>query len=669
MATTRKLYALALCCLLGCTVAFAQIASTSLRGTVKDSSGAVVSGATVTATNQASGIAYHTQTNNAGYYVFPDLVPAHYIVTLTANGFGTQIRSAELLVSQPATIDFALSVQTQTVTVDVSSSAEALNLTDATMGNAVGNETIEALPMDERNPISLLTLQPGVLYIGNEVSDSRQGAVAGGRSDQGNVTLDGIDDNDEVYGTAFTGILRSTLDSTEEFRVTTSNGTAEAGRSSGAQINLITKSGTNHLHGSLYEYYRPDNVVANSFFNKYSQLSAQLPNDPQFYLVNTFGGSVGGRIVKDKLFYFFNYEGQRVGTHAVVGATLPTQSFMNGELKYVDTNGNTDTLTSTQVASLDKPCTSNTFNGQPVCPNGPGPNADVLSYYAATKLTATGTTLGDGGLNSGSYYFTSPAPSTLNTSILKIDYIPSSKNHLFVRGNLQKDLATGAENLPGQPPGSSNDDNTKGLAAGWTWTLTNSIVNDLRYGFVRQGFQYGGPGEASYVGVAGLTQPQEICDCNTLRHVPVNEITDTVNWSKGNHTIAIGGNWRLVINYFGTNSDSFNGASTNPLYANTGDLPTPSITNGDPGDISSSFYEGSWPYGWGNMVGIVPELTDVYNYKITSPTTGTALPDGAFVIRNYHGNEFEYFIQDTWHARRNLNVTLGVRHTLLQTPY
>ncbi|MFZ0302000.1 MAG: carboxypeptidase-like regulatory domain-containing protein, partial [Terracidiphilus sp.] len=123
MATTRKLYALALCCLLGCTVAFAQIASTSLRGTVKDSSGAVVSGATVTATNQASGIAYHTQTNNAGYYVFPDLVPAHYIVTLTANGFGTQIRSAELLVSQPATIDFALSVQTQTVTVDVSSSA------------------------------------------------------------------------------------------------------------------------------------------------------------------------------------------------------------------------------------------------------------------------------------------------------------------------------------------------------------------------------------------------------------------------------------------------------------------------------------------------------------------------------------------------------------------
>jgi hypothetical protein len=667
----KKLYALALYCFLSCAVAFGQIASTSLRGTVKDSTGAVVPGATVTATNQSSGVASRTLTNNAGFYVFPDLAPAHYLVTLAAKGFGNQVRSAELLVSQPATIDFSLSIQSETVTVDVSSASEALNLTDATMGNAVGNDTIEALPMDGRNPISLLSLQPGVLYIGQDSgsADSRQGAVAGGRSDQGNVTLDGIDDNDEVFGTAFSGILRSTLDSTEEFRVTTSNGTADAGRSSGAQISLITKSGTNHMHGSLYEYYRPDNVVANSFFNKYSQIASGLPNQPQFYLVNTFGGSVGGRIVKDKLFYFFNYEGQRIGTHAVVGATLPTQSFMSGQLKYVDTTGATDTLTTAQVASLDKPCASNTFNGQPVCPNGPGPNEDLLSYYATTKLTATGNTLGDGGLNSGSYYFTSPAPTTMNTSILKFDYIPSNRNRLFVRGNLQKDLASGAENLPGQLPGSSNDDNSKGLAAGYTWTPTDRIVNDLRYGYVRQGFQYGGPGEASYVGIAGLTQPQEICDCNTLRHVPVNEITDTINWSKGNHTIAVGGNWRLVINDFGTNSNSFDGASTNPLYANIAGLPAPSTASGDPGNIDPGFYEGSWLYGWGNMVGAVPELTNVYNYKITSPTTGTALPDGAFVTRNYRDNEFEYFIQDTWHARRNLNVTLGMRHTLLQTPY
>ncbi|MGA2250115.1 carboxypeptidase-like regulatory domain-containing protein, partial [Terracidiphilus sp.] len=155
---------------------------------------------------------------------FPIVPPARYVITLSSTGFAAQTRTADLLVDQPATINFTLSVQANTVTVDVSSAAETLNFTDASMGNAVGNTTIEALPMDGRNPINLLSLQPGVLYMGNEVSDSRQGAVAGGRSDQGNITLDGMDDNDQIFGTAFSGILRSTLDSTEEFRVTTSNG-------------------------------------------------------------------------------------------------------------------------------------------------------------------------------------------------------------------------------------------------------------------------------------------------------------------------------------------------------------------------------------------------------------------------------------------------------------
>ncbi len=649
------------------TLALAQNATTSLRGVIKDPSGAVVPNASVTLTNPATGNSYHAVSNSTGFYVFPVVQPATYTITVASTGFATENSSVQLLVSEPATVDFSLTVSRATVTVNVNSAREELNLTDATEGNAVGNVLIEALPMDERNPISLLTLQPGVLYIGNEVSDSRQGAVAGGRSDQGNVTLDGLDDNDQVFGTAFTGILRSTLDSTEEFRVVTSNGTAEAGRSSGAQIELLTKSGTNHMHGSLYEYYRPNNVVANNYFNKYSELSSGTANDPEFYLVNTFGGSVGGPIKKDKLFYFFNYEGQRVGTHQVVGATVPTSSFMAGELQYQDVNGNTDTLSAQQVAQLDMPCESNTFNGQPVCPNGPGANAAILSYYK-TVPTNTGAALGDGGYNSGSYFFTSPAPSTLNTSILKIDYSANSRNHFFVRGNLQKDTAAGAENLPGQPPTTFYDDNTKGLAAGYTWIPTTHIVNDLRYGFIRQGYQTNGLGQGDYVAIYGLTQPVETCDCDTLRHVPVNEITDTLNWTRGSHTFAFGGNWRQITNHFGTDSDSFNGAETNPLYENESDLPAPGPATGNPA-INGSFYTGPWATAYGNLMGDIPELTNVYNFKITSPAAGVALPDGAFVTRNYRANEFEGFVQDTWHARKNLNVILGVRYTNLQTPW
>lgn len=648
-----------LACILGIAIpAFCQNATTSLRGIVKDSSGALVPGATVTLVDRATGNAYHAVTSAAGFYSFPVVAPAHYQITVASKGFGTQTRTAELLVDQPATIDFALGISSNSVTVDVSSSTEALNLTDATMGNAVGNTTIEALPMDGRNPISLLQLEPGVLYIGSN-SDSRQGSVAGGRSDQGNVTLDGLDDNDQIGGTAFTGILRSTLDSTEEFRVTTSNGTAASGRSSGAQINLLTKSGTNRYHGSLYEYYRPTNTVSNDFFNKNEELSSSDPNIPQKYIVNTFGGSLGAPILKNKLFYFFNYEGQRIGTDDVIGATVPTATFMQGELSYPDTTGATQILSPTQVAALDAPCAKNTFNGAPVCPNGPGPNAAVLAYYANVP-TATGSILGDG-YNSGSYYFVSPAPSTLNTSILKLDYIPNSKNHFFVRGNLQKDTAAGAENLPGQPPASFTDDNTKGISAGYTATIRSTMVNDLRYGYVRQGYQVSGVGSGDYVGIYSLTQPTAQTR-NSVLHVPVNNITDTFSWTKGTHTIQFGGNWRGVSNESNTDANSFNGGSTNAYYANTSDLPQPA-------NINTSYYSDSWMFAWANMMGVVPEVFDVNNYHITSPTSATALADGAFIARDFHSNEYEYFVMDTWHARPNLTVTLGFRHTLLQTPY
>ncbi len=663
----RSLSGWMLCCILSfATLAFAQTATTSLRGVVKDSSGALVPGASITLTDQATDNAYHAVSNASGFYIFPIISPAHYLISVTSSGFATRSVTAELLVDQPATIDFTLSVKAEPVTVDVSTSAETLDLADATMGNAVGNTTIETLPMDGRNPISLLSLQPGVLYMGSEVVDSRQGAVAGGRSDQGNITLDGLDDNDQIFGTAFTGVLRSTLDSTEEFRVTTSNGTAASGRSSGAQINLITKSGTNKMHGALYEYYRPDNVVANQYFLKYNDLTSNQPNTPQFYLVNTFGGSIGGPIFKDKLFYFFNYEGQRIGTHDVVGATVPTPSFMAGGLQYPDaTTGATDALTPAQVKTLDMPCTNFVFpappatGGTPVCPNGPGANAAMLKYLS-TEPTTTSAIGGDGGLNSGEIFFTSPAPATLSTSIVKLDYNMNSKNHFFVRGNLQKDTVAGDENFPGQPPQSFYDDNTKGLSAGHTWIPTASIVNDVRYGYVRQGWQSGGIAPGEWVYISGLTQPTAQTGTTSL-HVPVNNIVDTLTWNKGSHTFAFGGNWRAITNHHSSNNGSFNNAETNYAYASTGDLPIPA-------NMAQGFTN-QWSQDWANLMGVIPELTNVYNYSITGPTTGTALAAGAPITKNFHANEFEGYMQDAWHARRNITVTYGVRYTRLQTPY
>jgi hypothetical protein len=659
----RFAWAMTFCCILStAAVSFGQTATTSLRGVVKDPSGALVPGAAITLANKATGNAYHEVTNSSGYYIFPIVAPAHYQIAVSSSGFATQSVTAELLVDQPATINFTLTVKAEAVNVDVSATAETLNLTDATIGNAVESSTIETLPMEGRDPINLLSLQPGVLYVGNEITDSRQGSVAGGRSDQGNVTLDGLDDNDQIGGAAFTGILRSTLDSTEEFRVTTSNGTAASGRSSGAQINLVTKSGTNTFHGALYEYYRPTNTVANSFFNKYDELASGKPNIPQKYILNTFGGSTGGPILKDKLFYFFNYEGQRKAISDVVGATVPTTTFMAGELSYPDTNGITQTLTAGptgQLAALDTPCIANG-----VCPNGPGANAAILSYYAhvptATPVSPGTSPLGDGGYYSGALFFTSPAPSTLNTSILKIDYNMNSKNHFFVRGNLQKDTAAGDENLPGGLPSTFTDDNTKGISAGYTLVPNAHIVNDLRYGFIRQGYQQGGIAPGEWVYISGLTQPQAETGSYIL-HVPVNNITDNLSWNRGSHTFDFGGNWRGITNFHSSNQASFDGASTDAFYASTADLPVPA-------NMATSFTN-SYMFDYADLMGVIPERNNAYNYGITGPATATALPEGAFVTKNFHANEFEGYVQDSWHARRNITVTYGVRYTLLQTPY
>jgi hypothetical protein len=664
-AVKKSLWGWVLLCILSTvTLGFAQIATTSLRGSVTDPSGALVPGAKITLTNNATGVVTTGVANSAGNYLFPQLPPAKYTITVTSTGFGDQSKSAELLVNQPATINFTLTIQSSSVTVDVSATAQTLNLADATIGNSVGNTMIQEMPMDGRDPVSILSLQPGVLYLGNvnSATDSRQGSVAGSRSDQGNVTLDGIDDNNETTGVAFTGVLRSTMDSTEEFRVTTSNATAAAGRSSGAQVTLVTKSGTNKFHGALYEYYRPTNTVANDWFLKNSQISSGEPNMPDHYVQNVFGGSLGGPIKKDKLFFFFNYEGFRKAIYQTASRTVPTAPFYNtgandNVLGYADDTGGTTWLTASQVATLDAACTQ--------C-SAPGVNPLVQQYFSGipTIQPGQGSQSGDG-INSGAYVFSSPRPSTLNTSILKLDYNLNASNHIFGRGNLQKDTDVGNEQFPGQGPSNTHIDNTKGMAFGYTWTPTPNMVNDIRYGYVRQGYSDTGVGQGDYVVFRFYDQPTAQTR-DSITDVPVNSIVENFNWSKGNHAISIGGTWRGVQNNFVSNGNSFNSASTNPYWLH-GDPPDPAAVLGLPG-VAGGF-SNSWGIAYSTLLGNVPELDGQFNYEVTDPTTATLLADGTTIGRHFHENDFEYYIQDSWRVRPNLTITFGLRHTILQTPY
>src|SRR5262249_6510829 len=262
-----------------------------------------------------------TLTDAQGGYRLLALPPGTYTLVVTAKGFARyQQTNLQLLVNTPSTANVQLKVGETAETVTVSSEAPALNLVDASIGNPFNETQVKQIPLEGRNVPELLSLQAGVAYTGNREDldkpaykdqDTRNGAVNGARSDQSNITLDGVDVNDQNTGYAFTSVLPVTLDSVQEFRVTTSNYNADQGEGSGAQVSLVTKSGTNNFHGSLYEYHRNTITSANDYFIKAAELRSGEPNVPDKLIRNIFGGSVGGPIQKNRLFFFVNYEGTR----------------------------------------------------------------------------------------------------------------------------------------------------------------------------------------------------------------------------------------------------------------------------------------------------------------------------------------------------------------------
>jgi hypothetical protein len=701
------------------TLAAAQSATTSLHGTISDAKGLVVAGATVTINNPATGFSRTVKTDDQGSYQFLEVPPSTYVMTVTAAGFATTKRENVVLqVSSPATINMSLQVQGGSVIVDVTGEAPVVNTQDATLGNNFNARQLTDLPTEGRDPVSILSLQPGVVYIGktvNQDDDSRGGAVNGARSDQTNVTLDGLDDNDQLKGYAFTGAMRATLDSLQEFRVTTSNYDASAGRSSGAQVNLVTKSGTNSFHGSGYEYYRPNFTVANDWFNKQAELSAGLPNVPGFVLRNTYGGTFGGPIKKDRLFFFAAYEGQHTADQLQTTRVIPTQSLVTGNLQYLcnpdqtvstpDTNcytGNPDvasvvsggttfagfdvvTINQAQITSLDQGC-ANPTPPQPVtCPPtpgnpvGPGPNGNIANLGGANPAalftgypTPNSTSGGGDGLNSAAYTFPGNDPTTLKTYIFKLDYkISADGNHsLFVRGNLQNDKESQPPQFPGLPPNSVITNNSKGIAGGYTYIIRPNLINNFRYAYIRQGVGNAGLNSQPFNRLRGLDDVVGLTS-TILTNVPVNNFIDDVSWIKGHHTLQFGTNWRLIHNNRQSNAENLSEGYANLYWM------SPSFISGNtpPNDLDPALnpnfpavdpsFGTSYDFAAVQLMGIMSQVYSVQNQD----KNANVIPSGALVPRHFRNFEGEMYLQDKWSATPNLVFTYGLRYSLLQPPY
>ena len=226
--------------ILGAGIGLAQTATSSLRGAITDPKGSSVPGAEVTLTSDERGVTLSTKTDRDGQYRFLEVRPGTYTLEISAPGF-SKIRQSNLvlLVATPARSDFQMTLAAGATTVEVTAALQTVNTSDATIGNAFNQTQLSSLPFEGRDPAGILSLQPGVVTVADRGKvdtngDSRGGTVNGARSDQTNLMLDGMDNNDQVLGNAFVRALRTTLDSIEEFRVTITNSDAESGRSSGA---------------------------------------------------------------------------------------------------------------------------------------------------------------------------------------------------------------------------------------------------------------------------------------------------------------------------------------------------------------------------------------------------------------------------------------------------
>ncbi len=654
-------------------------ATSSLHGTVTDATGAVVPSAKVTITNVATNQSRETVTTSRGAYELQSVLPGKYNVTVEAPGFSTEVETGvELKVDLPATLNVTLRVGSETQTVDVTSEAPALNTTDSSVGHNMGGTEIQQLPLLGENMPLLLSFQPGVAYNGDKYLqdgwDTRAGAVNGEHSDQNNIRLDGVDDNDQFNNYSFVGVLPTTQFSVQEFRVTTSNYTAEQGRSAGAQIDMVTKSGTNHFHGNLYEFNRNGAGNANDFFLKNSQIANGQPNTPQKLVRNVFGGAVGGPIIKDRLFFFFNYEGHRQAFSTSQFLNIPSSTLRDGIIQY-------QCADATQCPGMSVAGVSGkSYAIQPgwfalgpndlkgMDPLGIGPSAVALKYFNSFPQP-NGSASVDAP-NYGGFRWAAPTTLKENWYIGRIDYtLTKNGNHsIFLRGAARDDNdvpVTGAPFLPGQPPEMRTVDLSKGLVAAYTGAFTPRLVNNFRYGVTHQSIGNIGNSNQPWVYMRDLSQGVTY---SSKFVAPVHNIADTISLTKGAHNWQFGADTLLVRRHDLNYNNSFSDVLTNADWVDTGGFaetgsPLDPDSTSFPAINSSSDHLYDFPLA--AMMGIGSELDAVYNYRITSPTAGTAIAQGAPVERSWTTGTYNLFFADTWHARPNLTFSYGLNYQLM----
>ena len=677
----------------------AQTSTSRISGRVVDAKQASIAGATVTITNEATKVSQTQTTTEAGIYAFEALPVGDYTVTVEQNGFKKfQKTGNHLEVNNPLTLDMVMEVGQVSEIVTVQGGPEQLQTANATLGNVVEQKAIEALPLNGRNPLTLLLLEPGVVQ--RSFGGAGSGVHVNGSRDRAyNVTIDGIEANESSVPNPVSNLYRINPDNVQEFKVTTNNATAEEGRNSGASISIATRSGTSEYHGTGFYFLRNEALNANEWY-------ANAQNAPKPLIrLGQFGFEMGGPIIKNKTFFFGSYQYNRVDFTQPIDQTFGfptvyTNEARNGIFRYfvpdpanpLVIGGTTITRNSTLLvnpttgALLVPLCATpsslrcvRVYNVNDPVNNTAGRPIDsvvnglLTAYPSPNNFAAAGD-----GLNTGTFLWNPPTAIRGPAINVRVDHNFSDKNSLFVRylwsdyNTLKGDPLNGRPQVyPDNPPQGEVFRRTSNLAIGWRRVISPRVVNEFTAGYGRFGFLFTqGEANPAWPDVPpfdfnNLSEPY-INTPRTARWVTTPQVLDNLSVVHGEHVFRLGLNFRFYrhvdqrgqpggINV--TPAVTFSQTTRPPFLGSTGNSGFKVATgiNSTDQTLLGNLIN--------NLFGLPASMNQVF---ISNLQDDAFLPfkvgDQVTLYAEKHNlDQYNFFFQDEWKVRSNLTLNYGAR--------
>ncbi len=700
----------------------AQTASTStVTGTVSDKTGATVPNARVDLEDVDTKAKTSVTTGSDGGYTFPSVRPGNYSITVSGKGFRQSVvTGVRVEVGKSALVNVSLEVGGMTETVEVSATGLQLQTLDATMGNVLDSNLLSQLPTLSRDATSLLLLQPMAIPGFNGPGGSGEGnlsggSVAGARADQNTFMIDGGDATSNMeggggYNSGFVATPRAVVptpvESLEEFRVATNNAGTDFTRSAGAEVQMVTKRGTNSWHGAGYWYHQNDELNANNWFRN-NGFGTGTPIENPEWRDNRYGGKIGGPIWKNRTFFFLHEEERHFFTQAVFSRLVPTAALRAGILEFKDANGNIIPYNLNAVPTVDPGAFAGDPNtGQTIPCSGLDPRfpcgssgAAGLGVNVSPAIAATWATMplpndfsGGDGLRTAN--FTAPEANTSNEhfAVLRLDHKMNDKWDFMASyrysvsaiqpPNIQEDISGTA---PGCQKGvacalASRPLQPRFLVGGLTGRITPNLVNDFHFDWLRHWWSWIAPGARIPVIPNSLSDtPLQIWrESRTDGMVPINvntqqarqrvwngqdyTWTDNLSWIKGKHAFSFGG--RVQIEHFlHVRDDKVTGGISTPLYfvakgGNFNDIGGISV----PAAVSEST---TFKRAYISVLGLVDSATQV----LTRDGGLNPQPPLTNIVQKENVDAYEIYAGDTWRPTSSLTLTFGLTWGVQMPPY